>query len=124
MSDHEEVADGIQEEDAFVLPLRRIMARERDHETVPDIAYSDPSNIMTTAQEMVRAVMQARPEEAMAKDEESSLSAEEIQAIKEEQQAVLDEMAAKMTEIQAHQKNREAQEIADEAMGNWDEELS
>ncbi len=79
---------------------------------------------MSTAQEMVKAVIQARPEHALEKVEESGLSPEEIEALREEQQAVLDDMASKMADIQAHQKNREAQEIAEEAMGNWDEELS
>jgi len=86
-------------------------------------AYTDSSDILKTAQEMVKSIMENASEEEQAEKVESGLSSEEIETLNEERRAVIEEMAARISIAKTGPGDKESKEIVQEAWENWGDEL-
>lgn len=100
---------------------RNDAVENKDHELAA--TFTDPSDIMQTAQEMVKTLMQKAPEGEESEKVESEFSTLEIEAMTEERKVILEEMAAKIGRVQSRPKNRETKEIMQEAWENWEDGL-
>lgn len=95
---------------------------ETGNEEEINVKFSDPTDVMKTAQEMIKAIKEVGTDNL--KEQGCDLTPEEIEAAHAERKAILEEMAIKVTSMQSHLKNREAEEIVEEAWNKWDEELT
>lgn len=90
---------------------------------VPKVKFSNPADVLKSAQEMIVALQEKHPSVEPLEQPTFDMTPEEIEAERAEREAILQEIAQKMTGMQSSPKNREAQEIAQEAEENWDDAL-
>jgi hypothetical protein len=111
-----------------ILLRRKKLEKAKGDETLEEkdrkiAAYTDSSDILKTAQEMVKSIMENASEEEQAEKVESGLSSEEIETLNEERRAVIEEMAARISIAKTGPGDKESKEIVQEAWENWGDEL-
>ncbi len=90
---------------------------------MPEVNFTDPSNVARTAQEMIQLLKKVRPDIEPLEQPETGMSPEEIKHQRQEREAILKEMAAKITDVNRGKLSRDDRETAEEALENWDDAL-